>query len=48
MKINNYIGEGGKTILEYVPENDQDRDQIEQMQAAGEIPDEPAQNVPTE
>ena len=48
MKIRNHIGESGKTIMEYVPENDADREEIERMQAAGEIPDEPIQSVPNE
>ena len=48
MLIRNYIGESGKAILEYVPENDADREQIALMMMEGEIPDSPAQSDPKE
>jgi hypothetical protein len=41
--IRNHIGEGGKSVLEYVPENDADRSEVERMWADEEIKDQPAQ-----
>jgi len=46
MRIRNHVGENGKTILEYVPENDDDREEIARMMLDGEIPNAPAQAVP--
>lgn len=46
MKIRNNIGESGKSIMEYVPENDDDRATIAAMMMRGEIPDAPSQSHP--
>ena len=46
MRIRNYIGEAGKSIMEYVAENDVDREQLVLMMADGSIPDSPAQSEP--
>lgn len=46
MKIRNLIGENGKTVLEYIPETEADREQIAEMQLDGEIPDDASQSHP--
>jgi hypothetical protein len=43
MKVRNPVGEQGKVILEYVSENEQDREQLLAMMLDGEIPNEPIQ-----
>jgi len=42
--IRNHIGESGKPVLEYVAENDADREQLLCMMLDGEIPDSAAQS----
>ena len=46
MRIRNHIGESGKSILEYIPENDADREKISAMMRDGKIPNAPSQRVP--
>lgn len=46
MRIRNLVGENGRTILEYIPETDEDRDEIARMMLDRKIPDVPAQAVP--
>lgn len=46
MIIRNLVGESGKTIISYVAENDEDREEIARMMMDGEIPNAPAQAVP--
>ena len=46
MRIRNLIGENGKSVLEYIPETDADRDEIDQMQLDGDIPDTASQSHP--
>ena len=46
MRIRNLIGEDGATVLEYIPETEEDREEIAEMQLDGDIPDQPSQNHP--
>jgi hypothetical protein len=46
MRIRNLIGENGATVLEYIPENEADREEIAAMQLDGDIPDGPSQSHP--
>jgi hypothetical protein len=44
--VRNLVGESGKAVLEYVPENQADIDECARMMLDGEVPDAPAQRDP--
>lgn len=48
MRIVNYLGLSGKPIMEYIPENEADRERIYEMMLDGTIPDSASQSVPTD
>ena len=48
MRILNYLGVSGKPIMEYIPENEADREKIYEMMLDGTIPDAPSQSVPAD
>lgn len=48
MRIASYLGLSGKPILEYIPENEADRERIYEMMLDGEIPDSASQSVPAD
>jgi hypothetical protein len=44
MRIRNHVLTNGKTVLEYIPENEEDREEVWRMMGDGEMPAEPSQS----
>jgi hypothetical protein len=47
VRIRNLIGDNGNSVLEYIPETEDDREEVARMMLDGEIPDAPSQSHPT-